>query len=429
MHPEDHCRAHLSAMQQRLSANTVRLYTRHLGDLNAFLSARGVEPSEAAAEDLHAFMDARGGEGSLATQVIAAVGGFYRWLVLAGHRADDPSSALRRPAAGHSPASEERLDDIDADFLANQPWPGDDRDRAVVLAFLDGGLKVEELVALRWTEVDWGQRSIRVGLGGRTRVVPCEGRWFRALRALHAGSDRESPFILPSRATTSALTIRAVFDVVRRVGAAVGLDELSPKTLRLTCLHRLHQDGLTHVEIAERMGYAHYNSVRIALGQMAAVTRSCATCKGRGAPGCGPCHGTGAIVEAPKGYVEGLDEGRVVKRLRACAAEVPLIADELRQRGSHTRLVTDLRTLAAEANRLAQDVARALGVPEATPPPPHAIEPRMIPPRLRAAGTEWRKLGDALARRQWIRPDLASRLTRAGVQATLAAREIRAGGP
>ena len=78
------------------------------------------------------------------------------------------------------------------------------RDRAIVLAMLLGGLRRCEVLGLRLRDVNPGERRLFVasGKGGRERIVPVSGRFFEALgaylrvRASAGGGRRDACFVV-----------------------------------------------------------------------------------------------------------------------------------------------------------------------------------------------------------------------------------------
>ncbi len=109
------------------------------------------------------------------------------------------------------------------------------RDRAVVLLFLDTGVRLSELVGMSVADIDLVEGRCRVmGKGSKERVVPVGGRARRAIRAslLARGSvSPDDPLFVGRRG--DRLTPRAVQQLVRRLARAAGLAQrCSPHVLR-----------------------------------------------------------------------------------------------------------------------------------------------------------------------------------------------------
>jgi site-specific recombinase XerC len=109
------------------------------------------------------------------------------------------------------------------------------RDRAILLVFLDTGLRLGELVRLSVGDVDLIEGRCRVmGKGSKERVVPIGGRTRRALRAwvvTRRRVDNSDPLFVSRRG--GRLTPRAVQQLVHRLAVAAGVStRCSPHILR-----------------------------------------------------------------------------------------------------------------------------------------------------------------------------------------------------
>lgn len=99
---------------------------------------------------------------------------FYRYLVREGLRDDDPTGLIETPAAGRSlPVS---LSEDEVENLLRAPdtsKPEGLRDRAMLEMMYASGLRVSELVALQYDQLNLNQGLVRtVGKGNKERLVP-----------------------------------------------------------------------------------------------------------------------------------------------------------------------------------------------------------------------------------------------------------------
>lgn len=126
------------------------------------------------------------------------------------------------------------------------------RDRAMVSAMLLGGLRRCEVLGLRLSEVNAGQRQVFIadGKGGHQRLVPVSSRFFEHLgayldteRPADASTDRV--FVVLKRphrgGSLSAKGLEQVLDSARE---RAGLTHGSCHELRHTCLTRLREAGM-----------------------------------------------------------------------------------------------------------------------------------------------------------------------------------------
>jgi integrase/recombinase XerD len=164
-------------VERRLADHTLESYAHDLGALAAFAAAagRGIERLDRAA--LEAFVReqrARGLAPRSVARLVAAVRGFYRFLVLDGTLEGSPADDLHPPRAWPALPKFLSLDEVDA--LIAQPDPGTPlgcRDRAMIELLYATGLRVTELVSLRLADLHLDEQYLTcIGKGSKERLVP-----------------------------------------------------------------------------------------------------------------------------------------------------------------------------------------------------------------------------------------------------------------
>lgn len=132
------------------------------------------------------------------------------------------------------------------------------RDRALVVFLLNTGLRIAEACALRWEDVQLGERSgwvvVRSGKGSKSRKVPLNAEVRRAMRALEEceGGIGAVFDLTPSGA------YRRLAEMGRRAGV-----EVHPHTLRHTLAKNLVDAGVGLHEVAALLGHSSLNTTRV----------------------------------------------------------------------------------------------------------------------------------------------------------------------
>ncbi|MEL7061077.1 MAG: tyrosine recombinase XerC [Acidobacteriota bacterium] len=263
--------------ERGLSRHTLRAYR---GDLDRFACLAGehlgVETATLEAVDastVRAFvasLAARGLARRTQGRALAAVRSFFRWAVSEGLRADDPAATARAPKLETTLPRHLRPGETEALLeTATRDDELEARDRSIVELLYAAGLRVGELAALDWSDVDLRARVLRVlGKGGKERMVPFGREAAQALsdwraewrmvreRADVLGADRdEDPIFLNARG--GRLTARSVRRILDRRGAAAGLPPgIHPHTLRHTFATHLLENGADLRAIQELLGHA-----------------------------------------------------------------------------------------------------------------------------------------------------------------------------
>jgi integrase/recombinase XerC len=267
------------AVERRLSPRTLEAYRDDLGRFATALAGDG-DPAwaDVGPGRVRAFVAAEHQAGqsprTLARR-LSAIRSFYRFLLREGLARANPAEGVRAPRGGR------RLPNVlDADEMASfldLPQGGGiaARDRAMLELFYSSALRLSELTALRWGQVDLDEGLVRVdGKGGRTRIVPVGGKAREALRAwrTEAGGEAAAP-VFPGRGG-APISPRAVQVRMKRLAQRQGLwKRVHPHLMRHSCAsHLLESSGdlrgvqemLGHADIATTQVYTHLDFQHLA---------------------------------------------------------------------------------------------------------------------------------------------------------------------
>jgi site-specific recombinase XerD len=287
---------YLEFVAGRCAANTV-LATAF--DLKVFFGFVGKTPAEVTATDVLGFLTAqRTGATSLGLHAVAGVGGvsartvrrrlssvsgLFAFLLARGDIAANPvphglptRRERLRPNQGVPLVRSRRtlpriLSPAEVDALLGALRT--QRDRAMVLAMLLGGLRRCEVLGLRLGDLKLGQRRVFItaGKGGHQRIVPISSRFFTTVdrylrdeRPAHASTDQLFVVLKGPRRgqPLSPYGIDEILDCARR---RAGLQHASCHQLRHTCLTRLREAGMALEAVQAQAGHASIESTRIYL--------------------------------------------------------------------------------------------------------------------------------------------------------------------
>jgi integrase/recombinase XerC len=271
-HLEDYL-AHLEH-GRGVSPHTLRAYRADLLHFAASLAPEeAADPAALRTADLKTYLSGlleRGLEPTSVARRIAAVRGYFRYLLAEGFTSDDPAAPLRLARR------EQRLPLVlsreQMERLLAAPKGGSfaaRRDRALLESLYSAGLRVSELVGLDVAHVDLDRGLCKVmGKGRRERLA------FLGSHAVAAIGD-----YLPARARRlkarggpalfinhlgSRLTDRSVRRSLDRSIAMAGLPKgVTPHTLRHTFATHLLAHGAGLKEVQEMLGHKHLSSTQI----------------------------------------------------------------------------------------------------------------------------------------------------------------------
>lgn len=256
---------------RRVSPHTLAAYRRDLALLLAHVEALGLRDWRALqVEQVRAFVAAqhrRGLAPKSLQRLLSACRSLFRFLQREGHLSLDPATGLRAPKAPRKLPQVLDADEVAQLVQVEGDAPIDRRDRALLELFYSSGLRLAELCALRWRDLDPDQGLVTVvGKGSKTRIVPVGRHALAALAQWRAHGGVAAAPIFTGRGG-APITPRAVQQRVRQLAQRQGLwKRVHPHLLRHSCAsHVLESSGdlrgvqelLGHADIATTQVYTH----------------------------------------------------------------------------------------------------------------------------------------------------------------------------
>jgi integrase len=136
------------------------------------------------------------------------------------------------------------------------------RDKTMIMVAFRHGLRVSELVGLRWEQVDLDVGTMRIyrTKHGRDATHPMPGSEVRALRRLKREGHGE--FVFLSR-LHGPMTRRAFAQLLQRAAAAAGLPHANPHALRHATGYKLAGENRSLRDIQHYIGHRQIASTEI----------------------------------------------------------------------------------------------------------------------------------------------------------------------
>jgi integrase/recombinase XerD len=164
-------------VERRLADHTLESYARDLAHLAAFAAGLERPPERLDRAALEAFVRQQMTSGLSPRSVaraVAAVRGYYRFLVLDRRLEANPADDLRPPRAWPALPKFLAIDEVDS--LIAQPdvtTPRGLRDRALIELLYATGMRVSELVSVRPADLHLDEQYLTcIGKGNKERLIP-----------------------------------------------------------------------------------------------------------------------------------------------------------------------------------------------------------------------------------------------------------------
>ena len=257
------------AVERRASAHTIDAYRRDLHALAGWAQAQGVgDVASLQPAQLRAFVadeHRRGLTPKSLQRRLSACRSFYQWLLRHERIAANPAASLRAPKAARK--LPQVLDVDEAVQLVEVPTdaPFGLRDRALLELLYSSGLRVSELCALRWHDLDLADGQVTVlGKGSKQRMLPVGSHARAALEAWRAEqAPKPDAPVFPGRGG-NAITPRAVQLRLRQIAQRQGLfKRVHPHLLRHTFASHVLESSGDLRGVQELLGHADLGTTQI----------------------------------------------------------------------------------------------------------------------------------------------------------------------
>jgi len=245
----------------RVSANTRGSYRTGITQmLKAFAQVSLLHPEDGAANQWVRGMEEAGLKPATVRARKAAARSLYKALRWAGATDADPfadvhvARDLVEPWDKRSPYEDGEVNQLLAYACAHDEHQATG---LVVLLGADTGLRVSEMCALRWQDINLRQSKLTVenGKGGKMRKVDMSPRLVRYLMD-YRGATSSAAYVLPYRARSTP------WKHLNKLCDAAGVDRKALHPLRHTAGTRIVASGLSLEDAAQHLGHAHIETTR-----------------------------------------------------------------------------------------------------------------------------------------------------------------------
>jgi len=268
-------------VEQGLSENTLSAYSSDLRIFAKWLADRSM--LDVTTADLSAFLASRYKEGignRSTARILSSLRRFYGYYIRENRITVDPTGLIEPPHIGRSLPTP--LSEHDVELLLNSPEVTNlqgSRDKAMFEMLYATGLRVSELVALKFDQISIRQGVVRiVGKGNKERLVPvgedamsCLEAYMEHARPALMGQQQSDYLFVTNRA--DGMTRQAFWHIIKRHATKAGINkDISPHTLRHAFATHLLNHGadlrvvqllLGHSDLSTTQIYTHIASQRL----------------------------------------------------------------------------------------------------------------------------------------------------------------------
>ncbi len=257
-------------VEKGLARHTVDSYRHDLRRLDQWALKSGTAVDDLTQPDLRKWIAQLSRDGlapSSVARAVSAARGFFRFLMLDGHRRQQPTEGLDTPQRFSYLPKFLTEDEINRLFAMPDISTAEGvRDRAMFELLYAAGLRVSELTSLKEADLELHAGLVKAhGKGSKERRVPIGKsaiHWLQQYAAIKAGYGRSvSPYLFLHAGRP--LSRQFVWTAVKRHAEAAGLKDVSPHTLRHSFATHLMQRGADSRSVQALLGHSDISTTQI----------------------------------------------------------------------------------------------------------------------------------------------------------------------
>ena len=266
---------HYLKIERSLAENSIFAYQQDIAKLRDFCEFYTLSPEHIQTGHLKQFIAELYDMGLSARSQARIISGwkqFFDFLLQEDIRKDDPSESLELPKVGRKLPEVLTIEEIDAmidaiDLSSNEGQ----RNKAILETLYSCGLRVSELVSLRFEDCFFDEGFIRViGKGNKERLVPVSPSVVEEV-TLYAENDRGNvPVKKGSEAIVflnrrgAQLTRVMIFTIIKRLAETAGIRKtISPHTFRHSFATHLIEGGANLRAVQDMLGHENITTTEI----------------------------------------------------------------------------------------------------------------------------------------------------------------------
>lgn len=260
--------------ERNFTDNSVEAYLSDITKMKLYIEGQGRTLLTVQQEDVETFMADLvdlGISPKSMNRILSGLRSFYRFLRLVGEREDDPVELISSPKLPQHLPEVLSLDEVNAIVAAPDPSTCDgQRNRAILETLYSCGLRVSELIGLRFSNIYEKDGFIQVfGKGRKERIVPIAPSALKEIHLYEAFRyelpvQRGCEDLVFLNRFGKQLSRIMVFNIVKRYTEEAGVQkEVSPHTFRHTFATHLLEGGANLRAIQMMLGHENIRTTEI----------------------------------------------------------------------------------------------------------------------------------------------------------------------
>lgn len=262
-------------IEKGLALNSILAYQSDIDKLRDFAVTLNIQPEQITLNHLKQFLVELYDLGLSArsqARIVSGIKQFYQFLILEDNLTEDPSELLELPRIGTKLPVFLTIEEIDQLQAAiDLSKPEGHRNKAIIETLYSCGLRVSELIHLKFSQIYFKQGFIRIiGKGNKERLVPVSTSVEREMSFYVDGARKSTPIVKGSEDFVflnrrgQPLTRVMIFTIIKQLSESIGLKKnISPHTFRHSFATHLIEGGANLRAVQEMLGHESITTTEI----------------------------------------------------------------------------------------------------------------------------------------------------------------------
>jgi integrase/recombinase XerD len=264
-------------LELSLSANSVEAYLHDIQAFYSFLELKAIEASpnqitESQIADFLSYVNEIGLAATSQSRMLSGIKAFFNFLMLEDIITANPTDIFESPKIGRK--LPDTLEFIEIEQLLEAidlSTPEGQRNRAILEVMYSCGLRVSELINLKFSEIYFDEGFIQVqGKGDKSRLIPIGADalkytliYIEQIRNNLSIKKEASDIVFLNR-RGGQLTRVMIFLIIKNLAKTIGLNKsISPHTLRHSFATHLIEGGADLRAVQEMLGHESITTTEI----------------------------------------------------------------------------------------------------------------------------------------------------------------------
>lgn len=260
------------------SENTISSYKRDLVKFIKYLEQQNINSidkiSETSLNSYILFLEKGGLKASTVSRNIASIKSFLLFFIKRGKLKKDPTERIRTPKVQRNTPDILSMDQINT--LLDTPDTSKSkgiRDKAMLELLYATGVRVSELVSLKYADLNLKNSYILCNSGGKERFIPFGGKANDALTEYikdrfqidnvnNINNEELKKEYLFINVSGGSMSRQGFWKILKRYAILAGIDELTPNMLRHSFATHLLENGADIYTVQELLGLTDLSSAQ-----------------------------------------------------------------------------------------------------------------------------------------------------------------------